>query len=58
MTNYEKIMSMSIDELAKSDMLSCNQCAFADDYVCASPFTCDLPCGEGIKRWLESEVEE
>lgn len=53
MTIYEKIKSMDIDELAH--LLEC------DCYCCVCyPETgpCSLPCKEGVKKWLESEVND
>ena len=53
MTNYEKIKSMSIDEMAN---LLGNECEFC---VCFNePFLkCSRSCNEGVKKWLESEAE-
>ena len=54
-TNYDRIKSMSVEEMAEylSDHWSCVDCAFEKD--------CDdnyISCHKNIKQWLESEVEE
>ena len=55
MTNYDRIKSMSVEEMAEylSDHWSCVDCAFEKD--------CDdnyISCHKNIKQWLEQEVEE
>lgn len=53
MTNYEKIKAMDIDELANFFQCDCYCC------VCYSePGPCSMPCKEGVKKWLESEVAD
>ena len=54
-TNYDRIKSMSVEEMAEylSDHWSCIGCAFEKD--------CDdnyISCHKNIKQWLEREVEE
>lgn len=54
-TNYDRIKSMSVEEMAEylSDHWSCVDCAFEKD--------CDdnyISCHKNIKQWLEQEVEE
>ena len=54
-TNYDRIKSMSVEEMAEylSDHWSCIDCAFEKD--------CDdnyISCHKNIKQWLEQEVEE
>ncbi len=52
MTNYEKIKSMSIDEMANLLEATCEFC------VCfKEPRKCTPRCKEGVKKWLESEAE-
>ena len=55
MTNYERIKSMSIEEMA--EMLAwevdCYECPAAIN-GCSSDFN---KCAEQQKKWLESEVE-
>ena len=53
MTNFEKIKSMSIDEIAKllCDNTSCSKCKFYD--ICGGA---EIRFN-GYRRWLESEVE-
>lgn len=56
MTNYEKIKTMTIDEFMDFVMsCGCQTCIFEHgDLKCAD----SRLCSEGIKKWLESEVEE
>ena len=49
MNNYEKIKSMSIDEMAE---LMSDDC----EYYCNAK-NCSGACINGIKQWLESEGE-
>lgn len=56
MTNYEKIKSMSIDEMAEWLY------EFNDDSLCEYCYGCnkeneELGCEEYFKQWLESEEE-
>lgn len=55
MTNFEKIKNMSIEEMVKffDANSSCDMC-FNNYAVCSSR----RKCVEGIKKYLESEVEE
>lgn len=57
MTNFEKIKSMSVDELAKKldELCSCSHCPFIE--------FCDenvegTTCTGVLKKWLESEAKE
>jgi hypothetical protein len=51
MTNGDRIRQMSNEELAKVIKSGCSSCIFRVD-------TCDVKgCEEGIKAYLESEVE-
>lgn len=53
MTNYERIKSMSIDEMV--ELISKGEC-----YCCkqtTDQFCVEMTCEQGIKQWLESEVE-
>ena len=57
MTNYEKIKAMSVEELA--DLLDYGECHCCAYYKTNSPVDClDCVCKDGVKKWLESEVEE
>ena len=54
-TNYDRIKSMSVEEMAEylSDHWSCVDCEFEKD--------CDdnyISCHKNIKQWLEQEVDE
>lgn len=53
MTNFERIKAMTVEELA--ELISKSPC-----YNCkkTSDQTCTIPCFQGVKQWLESEVEE
>ena len=56
MTNYEKIKSMSVDEIAntiyESGWAVCELCE------CRTARCNGKECLEAHKKWLESEVEE
>lgn len=59
-TNFKRIQSMSVDELADllarrnmSCMPFCKECENCNQNTFKYPF-----CVAGIKRWLESEVSE
>ena len=52
MTNYEKIKSMSIDELIEYIIGSiCLSCIYITENCDCKKFN----CRKGIKQWLESE---
>ena len=55
MTNYEQIKNMSVEELAEifNRNYKCNRCAFN-----SHPYICNANCLDGIKQYLESEVED
>lgn len=58
MTNFERIKSMSIDEMARSciDFFSC---PYGTPYVgCPMEKRFNNSCIDCTKHWLESEVEE
>lgn len=55
MSNFEKIKKMSVEELAESFILDCNCCIYFEP--CIEACDCDYDCKDGIKEWLESEVE-
>lgn len=54
MTNYEKIKAMSIDEMVEKFAKNgcCGFCKLKESQ------TCDIPCKQGIRQYLESEDEE
>lgn len=55
MTNYEKIKNMTIEEMAEclqDGINECDCCAYGLNFAC--PNTCIY----GIKKWLETEVQE
>lgn len=58
-TNFEKIKLMSIEEMTgniyKYAHNMCVFCVYRQGWKCASPLK---TCVNGIKQWLESEVEE
>lgn len=58
-TNYDKIKHMSLDEIAKNIYLHahnmCSFCTYSKGWHCTSELK---TCVNGIKQWLESEVEE
>ena len=53
MTNFEKIKSMSVKEMAEFifDNYRCRKCACANN-------NCDGKCKLGIAKWLKKEVSE
>ena len=56
MTQYERIMKMTVDELA--ELLSpkaCKCCAYLSFAPCGFRA---CACRDGIKQWLEQEAEE
>lgn len=55
-TNYDKIRNMTIEEMAELlTFWECdNGCAYGEMKDCLSD---DKGCYNGIKQWLESEVE-
>ena len=60
MTNYDRIKSMSVDEMGEllaqrnlSCMPFCKECENCNQNTFKYPL-----CIKGIKEWLESEVEE
>ena len=60
MNNYEKIKAMTIEEMVRLFKLiennMCELCIYNNnEYNCYSD---NLSCFDGIKLWLESEVEE
>lgn len=59
MTNYERIKAMSVEEMAhKLIVKDCQQyCAFTKNGRCAS-YDDDIPCENGVIKWLNSEAEE
>ena len=52
MTNYDLIQNMSLEEMAEyiCHHYKCRKCDWEHK-------TCSGKCVEGIKRWLESEVD-
>ena len=65
MNNFERIKSMSIDEIVKwireltNDEYTCDNCAFYDEDCEGEFLNRDYnKCNKGIKQWLESEVKE
>ena len=56
MTNYERIKSMTIEEIteliARSDF-SCDYCVVKSGMNCGN-----ISCDDGVRAYLESEVEE
>lgn len=56
MTNYERIKSMSLDEMADyfNEIFDCRNCPI-DMFLCEGY---GYVCTKYIKRWLEGEVEK
>lgn len=60
MTNYDRIKSMSVEEMAKLliNESDCERyCAFTKNGKC-NAFAGFNECNKGIELWLNSEVEE
>lgn len=53
MTNYEKIKSMSVEEMAEEFMGECWACKLEENQTCDN-----TSCKQGVRQWLESEVKE
>ena len=59
MTNFEKIKNMSVEEMAREINHICNvPCFPCNDRRCTGDSGSVIKCCKGIKKWLESEVEE
>lgn len=57
MTNFEKIKSMSIEEMAEFlDDYFGEMCGAVDNCGCC-PFFSETGCEGSTRKWLESEVE-
>lgn len=59
MTNYEKIKSMSVEEMAEfmrriNHIYACDECVAYG----SCPMTYGVSCKRFIAEWLESEAEE
>ena len=56
MTNYERIKNMSVEKMAKelNKMSTCDFCHY--NKKCGQGYP-DRECADGIRLWLESEVE-
>ena len=58
-SNYDRIQSISLDEMAKDIYLyahnMCRCCIYSKGWHCTSELK---TCVNGIKQWLESEVDE
>lgn len=65
-TNFDKIKAMSVEKMAEFIDLymdtywKCDFCTplHGGTFVCESGKRCDYQCEIGIKKWLNSEVEE
>ena len=65
MTNYEKIIAMSVEEMAKGldkMIIDCAMCRCPAEKICEEDWkdytTRSRSCLDNYKNWLESEVEE
>jgi hypothetical protein len=56
MTNFEKIQSMTIDEMAFEILCDltdfCDYCIYRDTEICGVGYNCE----KGITQWLEREA--
>lgn len=57
MANGDKIRQMSNEELANEIVDDCNYCKYMYDGICDTD-PIGLICREGIKAYLDKEVEE
>ncbi len=55
MTNYEKIKTISIDEMAEVVTGCCGGCVM---HINCTDIEEGMTCTEYAKQWLESEVEQ
>ena len=55
MNNFEKIKSMSVDEMA--EFIKCGDCYYCPARWCEDDELNDESCTKKLKQWLESEVE-
>ena len=58
MTNFEKIKTMSVEEMAEAldNITNCSGCP-AQGKICSKDYTGNYKhCADVIKKWLESEV--
>lgn len=61
MTNYEHIRNMSVEEMAFAMLRDIEKdvvCEYCKPTLRKETKHCNGKCTEGIKKWLESEVEE
>lgn len=60
MTNYERIKTMSIDEVARLiERIGTNPCKYCKGLFCANKSgTPDNACELGAKAWLESKAND
>ena len=58
MTNYEKIQSLSLDEMAKSMLVTFGDCCSVCTHFTVDKCDGKTTCVEGIKEWLTREAEE
>jgi hypothetical protein len=59
MTNFEKIKSMTVDEMAVSPIHFFSDCPYGTPYQdCENGKEFDDDCVKCTKHWLESEVEK
>ena len=59
MTNFEKIKSMNIDELAEklNDSFACDRCLIME-FCDETTWGTHLSCTDVWKEWLKSEAKE
>ena len=58
-TNYDRIKSMSVEEMADKIYLSkCNCCKLLEEANIPHPWHCSMSCTKYIKQWLLQEVSE
>lgn len=58
MTNYEKIKNMSVEEMAEF-ILNQQHHVLCNDVCSYGLHKCEgYSCNEGVKQWLESEVQK
>ena len=61
MKQIDRIRNMNTEELANEDLLQrCRCCAFFDNkkHLCTAYGAKNKTCADGVKAWLESEVDE
>ena len=59
MTNFERIINMTVEEMAALIIQKgCYPCEYCEYFECNDSPGCVAKCAEGIKKFLESEIKQ